>query len=196
MKQPVFVTERLRIRPFRNTDLAVLHALYGDAANLRYWGVDPSPSPSATRLMLAWHLTYHPRQYALWALEERKTRKVIGMINYHRRDLRERRVDVGWLMLPSRQGRGLMFEAGRALIRHLIDDLGVHKMEALIRAENEPSAALARRLGFRLEGGPIRDRWFKDGRWHDVMLYGLVAGEETASAPQRSAKSVDRANQS
>jgi RimJ/RimL family protein N-acetyltransferase len=37
---------------------------------------------------------------------------------------------------------------------------------------------LARRLGFRLEGGPIRDRWFAGGRWHDVMLYGLVAGEE------------------
>jgi RimJ/RimL family protein N-acetyltransferase len=38
--------------------------------------------------------------------------------------------------------------------------------------------ALARRLGFRLEGGPIRDRWLKDGRWHSVMLYGLIEGEE------------------
>ena len=52
-----------------------------------------------------------------------------------------------------------MTEAGRALLRHLIDDLGVHKVEALIRPDNKPSAALAKRLGFRLEGGPIRDRW-------------------------------------
>lgn len=179
-KQPVFTTERLRLRPFRNTDIAVLHALYGDVDNLRYWGVDPSPNLPTTRRMLGWHLAYHPRQYALWALEELKNRRVIGMINYHRRDLRERRVEVGWLLLPEGQGKGLMLEAGRALIRHLIDDLRVHKMEAQIRPENKPSAALARRLGFRLEGGPIRDRWFKDGRWHDVMLYGLVAGEETA----------------
>ena len=71
-----------------------------------------------------------------------------------------------------------MAEAGRALLRHLFDDLGVHKVEAFIRPENEPSAALARRLGFRLEGGPIRDRWFVSGRWHSVMLYGLIAGEE------------------
>jgi ribosomal-protein-alanine N-acetyltransferase len=71
-----------------------------------------------------------------------------------------------------------MTEAGQALLRHLIDDLGVHKVEALIRQENEPSAALARRLGFRLEGGPIRDRWLVGGKWHGVMLYGLVAGEE------------------
>jgi len=71
-----------------------------------------------------------------------------------------------------------MTEAGRALLRHLIDRLKIHKVEALIRKENKPSVALARRLGFRLEGGPIRDRWFKDGRWHSVMLYGLIAGEE------------------
>jgi RimJ/RimL family protein N-acetyltransferase len=48
----------------------------------------------------------------------------------------------------------------------------------LIRRENRPSAALAKRLGFRLEGGPIRDRWWVGGKWHSVMLYGLVAGEE------------------
>jgi [ribosomal protein S5]-alanine N-acetyltransferase len=54
----------------------------------------------------------------------------------------------------------------------------VHKVEALIRPENKPSAALAKRLGFRLEGGPIRDRWRVAGQWHSVMLYGLVAGEE------------------
>ena len=71
-----------------------------------------------------------------------------------------------------------MTEAGRALLRHLIDDLGVHKVEAQIREENKASAALAKRLGFRLEGGPIRDRWQVGGKWHSVMLYGLIAGEE------------------
>jgi ribosomal-protein-alanine N-acetyltransferase len=100
------------------------------------------------------------------------------MINYFRRDLRERRVEVGWLILPAVQGKGYMTEAGRALLRHLIDTLKVHRVEALIRPENKPSAALAERLGFRLEGGPLRDRWLVDGQWHSVMLYGLIAGEE------------------
>jgi ribosomal-protein-alanine N-acetyltransferase len=180
--QPVLLTERLRLRPFRGSDIAALHALYGDAENLRYWSVDPSPNLAATRRVLGWHLVFHPRRYLLWADEERKSRKVIGMINYHRRDLRERRVDVGWLLLPERQGKGFMLEAGRVLLRHLFDDLKVHKAEALIRPDNKPSAALARRLGFRLEGGPIRDRWFAGGRWHDMMLYAT--------------KSIDRANQS
>ena len=175
---PIIDTKRLRLRPFRASDAKALHALYGDVKNLRYWGVDPSPSLAETRRALRWHIAYHPFQYVLWAVELKKSKKLIGMINYHRRDMRERRVDVGWMALPTVQGKGYMTEAGRALLHYLIDRLRVHKVEALIRRENKPLIALAKRLGFRLEGGPIRDRWLKDGRWHSVMLYGLIAGEE------------------
>jgi ribosomal-protein-alanine N-acetyltransferase len=177
-KHPTFVTARLRLRPFRAGDAEALHQLYGNADNLRYWGTPPSPDLAATRRMLRWHLPYRPRNYVLWAVALKRSDKVIGMINYHRRELREKRVDVGWMLLPGVQGKGYMTEAGRALLRHLFDDLGVHKVEALIRPDNKASAALAERLGFRLEGGPIRDRWRVGDRWHSVMLYGLVADDE------------------
>jgi ribosomal-protein-alanine N-acetyltransferase len=166
------------LRPFRAGDVAAMHPLYGDADNLRYWGTLPSPNLEASRRMLRWHLPYRPRNYALWAVALKRSDKLIGMINYHRRELREKRVDVGWLLLPGVQGKGYMTEAGRALLRHLFDDLGVHKVEALIRPENKASAALAERLGFQLEGGPIRDRWRLGEHWHSVMLYGLVAGDQ------------------
>ncbi|MBN9086047.1 MAG: GNAT family N-acetyltransferase [Reyranella sp.] len=175
---PTIETERLRLRAFRASDLKALHALYTDGDNLRYWGVDRTGSLDETRRMMRWHVAYHPWQYVLWAVEDKKSKRLIGMINYHRRDRRERRVDVGWMIEPSRQGKGYMTEAGRALVRYLIDTLAVHKVEALIRPENKPSAALAKRLGFRLEGGPIRDRWWVGKQWHSVMLYGLIAGEE------------------
>jgi ribosomal-protein-alanine N-acetyltransferase len=166
------------LRAFRPGDLKPLHALYGDPYNLRYWGGPPSTGLSDTRRMMRWHLTYRPAAYVLWAIEEKDSRRVIGMINYHRRDRREKRVDVGWLLRPEYQGNGYMAEAAQALLRHLFDTLKIHKVEALIRPENKPSIGLAERLGFRLEGGPIRDRWFVSDRWHSVMLYGLIAGEE------------------
>ena len=174
-RQPIFATKRLRLRAFRASDIDAMHALYADADNLRYWS---TPNLGATRRAMRWHLVYRPRQYVIWAVEESKSRQVIGMINYHHRNLREKRVDVGWLILPEHQGKGYMTEAGRALLRHLFDDLDVHKVEALIQRANKPSVALAKRLGFRLEGGPIRDRWSVNGQWHSVMLYGLIAGEE------------------
>jgi ribosomal-protein-alanine N-acetyltransferase len=177
-KQPVFVTTRLRLRPFRAADLEQMHQLYGDADNLRYWNEPPSANLANTRRMLRWHLPYRPRNYAIWAVALKRSDKVIGMINYHQRLLRVRRVDVGWLLLPGVQGKGYMTEAGHALLRHLFDDLGLHKIEALIHPDNSASTALAERLGFRLEGGPIRDRWRVGEQWHSVMLYGLLAGEQ------------------
>lgn len=178
MTAPILESKRIRLRPFRTGDAATMHAIYADAKHMKYWSVEPSASLDATRKMMRWHVDYMPRHYAMWAVEEKKSRKLVGMINYHRRDLRERRVDMGWVVLPGNAGKGFMTEAGRTLIRYLVDTLKVHKIEALIRKENKPSAALARRLGFRLEAGPIRDRWLVGGKWHSVMLYGLIAGEE------------------
>jgi RimJ/RimL family protein N-acetyltransferase len=177
-KHPILVTERPRLRPFRSTDLDVLHALYSDADNLRYWSVSPYSRIEQTRRALRWHIAYRPRFYAIWAVEEKKSRRVVGMINYNRRDVREKRAELGWLALPAFQGRGFMTEAARALLRHLFDDLGVHKVEAQIQPQNKPSIALAKRLGFRKEGGPMRDRWRVGDQWRSVMLYGLIAGEE------------------
>lgn len=177
-KPPVLETERLRLRPWRASDLAAMHALYSDGDNLRYWSVPPNRDLEVTRRMMRWHLAYHPFRYMMWAVEDKKSRRVVGMINYHRREVREKRADMGWLILASHQGKGLMTEAGRAVLQHLIGTLRVRKVEALIHPDNKPSAALAQRLGFRLEGGPIRDRWLVGNEWHSVMLYGLIAGEE------------------
>ena len=94
-KQPTFATKRLRLRAFRAGDIEAMHALYADAHNLRYWSTPPSANLGATRRAMRWHLVYRPRQYVIWAVEESKSRKVIGMINYHHRNLREKRVDVG-----------------------------------------------------------------------------------------------------
>jgi ribosomal-protein-alanine N-acetyltransferase len=175
---PAFETKRLRVRPWRKSDLAALHALYSDAENLRYWSVPANKELEETRKQMRWHTAYKPNWYVMWALEEKRTKRVIGMVNYHHHFRAQRRVDVGWLILPSRQGKGLTTEAMRPLLRHLFDDLRIHKVEALIVPANRASQALARRLGFRKEGGPIRDRWRVGEEWHSVLIYGLVAEEE------------------
>ena len=105
---PILQTNRLRLRPFRASDLKATHALYGDGENLRYWGVAPSPSLDSTRKMMRWHISCAPAHYIIWAIEEKVGKRVVGMINYHRREMREKRVEVGWLIVPAMQGKGYM----------------------------------------------------------------------------------------
>src|SRR5262245_65935612 len=104
-KHPSFVTDRLRLRPFRAKDLEVLHALYSDTDNLRYWPVLPYAHLGQTRRALRWHITYRPRHYAIWAVEEKKGRRVVGRINYNRCDMREQGDEPGWPHLHVLQGQ-------------------------------------------------------------------------------------------
>lgn len=56
-----------------------------------------------------------------------------------------------WVGAPH-AGRGYMRDALPLVVRHAFEDLGLHRIEANIQPENEPSIALVRGAGFRREG--------------------------------------------
>ena len=49
----------------------------------------------------------------------------------------------------------------------------MHRIEALIHPDNAASIRLVERLGFRCEGGPLRDRWRRGEGYLSVMMYAL-----------------------
>jgi ribosomal-protein-alanine N-acetyltransferase len=72
----------------------------------------------------------------------------------------------GFGICASRQGEGIMREAGARVIDHAFDDLHLHRLEANHRPENTRSAMLLRRLGF-VPTGYCRDYLFIAGDWVD-----------------------------
>ncbi|HJQ56163.1 MAG TPA: GNAT family N-acetyltransferase [Vineibacter sp.] len=181
----MLLTPRLRLRPFANSDLDDLHALYGDAEAMRYWTFPPSRDRAETARRLRWHVgRYQPASHASWAVTPRRGQQCIGMVTFHHREPRDHRLEVGYILARAHWGRGLATEAVAALLRHCIDSLGTHRVEAMIAAENAASRRLAERLGFSYEGGPLRDRWRVGDSYRSVVVYGLIAGQEkTAPRP-------------
>jgi RimJ/RimL family protein N-acetyltransferase len=59
-----------------------------------------------------------------------------------------RALEVGYWIRNSEAGRGLATRAAAALVRYGFGERGVERMELWTRPGNEPSAAVARRLGF------------------------------------------------
>lgn len=77
---------------------------------------------------------------------------------------------LGYNSFASTARQGYMFEGLRLIIRFAFADLGLHRLEADIQPENNPSLKLAHRLGLRREGfSPeyihIQGVWKDHERW-------------------------------
>jgi ribosomal-protein-alanine N-acetyltransferase len=75
--------------------------------------------------------------------------------------------------------RGYMREAMQLVLDHAFGPLGLHRVEANIQPGNQPSVALARGAGFRLEGFSPRYLLI-GGRWRDHERYAITAEDRTA----------------
>jgi [ribosomal protein S5]-alanine N-acetyltransferase len=76
-------------------------------------------------------------------------------------------------------GRGLMREAMEQVLDHAFGALALHRLEANIQPGNQPSIALARGAGFRLEGFSPRYLLI-GGQWRDHERYAITADERAA----------------
>ena len=83
---------------------------------------------------------------------------------------------LGYYAHERHAGQGLMREALEQILDHSFGPLGLHRVEANIQPGNQPSIALARGAGFRLEGFSPRYLLI-GGQWRDHERYAITADE-------------------
>jgi ribosomal-protein-serine acetyltransferase len=102
--------------------------------------------------------------------------KIAGVLGVHQISWLDRATSIGYWLAPEFQGRGIVTRACSAVLAHLFQDLGLHRVEIRCASGNRKSCAIAERLGFRHEG-ILRDcQWIND-RFHDLNVYGLLSHE-------------------
>lgn len=87
-----------------------------------------------------------------------------------------RSAQVGYWVDRRMAGRGIVPTAVALIVDYCFFTLGLHRMEANIRPENQASLRVVQKLGFRPEG--LRRRYLHiDGAWRDHVTYALTAEE-------------------
>lgn len=84
--------------------------------------------------------------------------------------------EVGYWLTPDAWGNGYATDAVRTLTEYAFQERRFHRVYAKVFAGNEGSQRVLEKAGFKREG-TMRDHWFRDGRYEDVYLYGLLEGE-------------------
>lgn len=149
---PVLRTARLRLRPFRETDLDAYAAMCADAEVMQHIGTGgPVDRVNAWRQIAIFVGHWELRGYGMWALEHEG--RLVGRAGFLHGEGWPG-CELGWLLARDTWGRGLAFEAANAALRYGRDALGLGEVISLIRAGNTRSIALAERMGA-TNTGPI-----------------------------------------
>ena len=102
--------------------------------------------------------------------------KLAGGIGYHQIDWANRKVEIGYWLGESFQGKGLMTKACRMLVTYAFKELGLNKVEIHCATGNIRSCAIPKRLGFTQEGILRDGEWLYD-HFVDLVVYGMFARE-------------------
>ena len=97
-----------------------------------------------------------------------------GLMGFQVANKRSRIANLGSLAVhPDYRGRRLADEAARLFQRHLIFDLGYHRLQLEIYGFNQRAQAHAERAGW-IKEGVRRKAYDRHGEWVDGVIYGLV----------------------
>ena len=173
---PVLESERIRLRPLRMDDAGEVFTMFSDARVTRYWSFQAWTEPAQAEAWLAERIGWGPPSVYGWAMADRASDAFIGTTALFSLSGPLHRAELGYSLMPARQGEGLATEAVRRALDFGFDVLGLERIEADVDPRNLASCRLAERLGFQREG-LLRNRWRVGGEFADSILYGLLRGE-------------------
>lgn len=172
---PVLEGCRVRLRPFRRSDIAERLALGRSPEIVRSFGGDPeSLKPYGERDARAWveRNLAHP---LCWAVEVEE--QLLGEARLDNLDLQDSRARLATGLYDlSRLGQGLGREVVSLTLSHAFGTLGLHRVDLRVLAFNKRAIRCYLSCGF-VEEGRERECARVGDVWHDDIIMGILAQE-------------------
>lgn len=173
---PGLVTDRLRLRQLDPESDAAAYYEGISTVGLEIWTSREKGSLEKTRQHLKFeNAAYRRKSVLAWGITLKDSGKVIGYVRLSEFENQTRAEIAYWLHAEHRR-QGLMSEALRVVIPCGFESLGLHRIQAYVRADNPASQRLLLALGFQQEGLLRKYQLRADG-WADMFIFSLLAGE-------------------
>jgi len=173
-------TDRLLLRPLRESDADALLGVFSDPKVMRFWGTVPWASRDEALERIARDARRLEEGTDLrLGLERLSDAAFLGTCTLFDFNAQCRRAEIGYCLTAAAWGQGYMHEALTSLIQYGFEQLDLNRIEADIDPRNETSARSLERLAFRREG-LLRERWIVGSEVSDSALYGLLRADWAA----------------
>ncbi len=166
-------TERLLIRDIFDEDLDFIFEGLSHPDVIRYYGVSYR-TREAAQAQMEWYKEIETNNTGKWWLiTSNKSAIPFGAIGFNYYQQQHNRIEIGFWLLPSFHGKGLLFEALNIVIPMAVTRWNVHRIEALVETENIASKKLLTKAGFICDG-LLRDYELKDNRYISLEVFSKL----------------------
>ncbi len=181
----LFRGRNTRLTSLTEDDLPALAGWYEDAGFLRLYDSRPAYPMTEAELGKWLAAAAEDKSTFLFAVRSLEGDALLGYLELDGVDWQHGVCGMG-LGFGERanRGKGYGYEATQLALRYAFDELNLHRVQVTVFSYNQRSLALVDRVGFRREG-VFRERLQRDGKRHDMLLYGLLRHEWEAMASER-----------
>jgi RimJ/RimL family protein N-acetyltransferase len=141
------LTPRLRLRPYREDDVAPMFGVFGDREVMRFSqsGGDPTIEVTAARIA---KLIDHQAKFgfSLWVVEDRTTGEILGDCGLKQLEAGPE-IEVGYRFAKAHWGRGYATESAEASVRYGFHTLALPRIVAVVEPANVASCRVIEKIG-------------------------------------------------
>lgn len=175
---PQLSTQRLILKQITPADAPALFVLRSDKNVMQY--IDrPLAQTKDDALALIQVVTdlLEKNEAITWGIFLKEGSPLMGTIGFWRIQKEHYRAEIGYLLHPSLQRKGLMTEALKSVLEYGLQTIRLHSVEANVNPGNTASIGLLEKNGF-VQEAYYRENYFYNGRFMDSAIYSLLAPKE------------------
>ena len=174
---PTLETPRLILRGMRVSDAPDMYEYARRPSVTEYLTWDAHTSVEETRQ----YLTYVGQRYRTgdfydWSVVDKESGRMIGTCGFTSFNCPADSAEIGYVLNPAFQGRGLATEAVRRVLAFGFDELSLHRIEAHFIEGNDASRRLMERVGMTFEGFS-RESMKVKGKYRTIGTCAVLHGE-------------------
>lgn len=166
-------TDRLILRKFKLSDAEDMFKNYTSHEKVtKYLTWKPHKSIDDTRQYLREVVlpAYENLNCYRWAIVLKENGQVVGAIDAIDKI---KAAHLGWVLGDKYWGRGIMPEAGKAVLEYLFE-IGYERIEAMHHIENVKSGRVMQKIGMKHEGTLRKFHIDNNGRLIDCEMYSII----------------------